>query len=117
MRLVRIPEPFDHRELLFEPKIDGFRALAYVSQGACELVSRNGYGFKSWPDLCRGIVRDVRAVNAVIDGEICCLGRMAGAIFGRCCFAGNPGVSTRLICCTSTFSICEIPPYWSESKF
>jgi hypothetical protein len=28
MRLLRIPEPFDHPEFLFEPKIDGFRALA-----------------------------------------------------------------------------------------
>lgn len=24
MRLVRIPEPFDHPDFLFEPKIDGF---------------------------------------------------------------------------------------------
>jgi len=46
MRLLRIPEPVDHRELVFEPKIDGFRALAYVSGGACELVSRNGNVFK-----------------------------------------------------------------------
>jgi hypothetical protein len=30
MRLLRIPEPFDHPDFIFEPKIDGFRALAYV---------------------------------------------------------------------------------------
>jgi hypothetical protein len=27
MRLLRIPEPFDHPDLVFEPKIDGFRAV------------------------------------------------------------------------------------------
>jgi hypothetical protein len=30
MRLLRIPEPFDHPDFLFEPKLDGFRALAHV---------------------------------------------------------------------------------------
>jgi bifunctional non-homologous end joining protein LigD len=73
MRLLRIPEPFDHWSFVFEPKIDGFRALAYVRGGNCELVSRNGYPFKSWPSLCRDIARHIRAVSAVIDGEICCL--------------------------------------------
>ena len=28
MRLLRIPEPFDHPDFIFEPKLDGFRALA-----------------------------------------------------------------------------------------
>jgi hypothetical protein len=27
MRLLRIPEPFDHPDFVFEPKIDGFRAV------------------------------------------------------------------------------------------
>jgi ATP-dependent DNA ligase len=30
MRLLRIPEPFDHPDFIFEPKLDGFRALAHV---------------------------------------------------------------------------------------
>lgn len=51
MRLLRIPEPFDHPEFVFEPKIDGFRALAYIRDGRCELVSRNGHTFKSWRQL------------------------------------------------------------------
>jgi ATP-dependent DNA ligase len=28
MRLLRIPEPFDHPDWLYEVKFDGFRALA-----------------------------------------------------------------------------------------
>lgn len=43
MPLVRIPEPFDHPDWLFELKHDGFRALAYVEGHQCRLVSRNGY--------------------------------------------------------------------------
>jgi hypothetical protein len=41
MRLLRIPQPFDHPDFIFEPKIDGFRALAHVTGHHCELVSRN----------------------------------------------------------------------------
>jgi|RhiMetdeSRZDD1v2_1073273.scaffolds.fasta_scaffold15623_2 bifunctional non-homologous end joining protein LigD len=73
MRLLRIPEPFDHPEFVFEPKIDGFRALADVRGHHCELVSRNGHVFKSWPYLAREIAHAVRAQHAILDGEICCL--------------------------------------------
>jgi bifunctional non-homologous end joining protein LigD len=75
MRLLRVPEPFDHRDFIFEPKIDGFRALAYVNGHRCELVSRNGHVFKSWPQLAEEIAHAVRARSAVLDGEICCLDR------------------------------------------
>jgi ATP-dependent DNA ligase len=47
MRLLAIPEPFDHLEFVYEPKLDGFRALAYVTGHRCELVSRNGQRFKA----------------------------------------------------------------------
>jgi ATP-dependent DNA ligase len=30
MRLLRIPEPFDHADWVFEPEMDGFRALAHI---------------------------------------------------------------------------------------
>lgn len=33
MRLLRIPGAFDHEEFLFEPKFDGFRALAFIDRG------------------------------------------------------------------------------------
>ena len=73
MRLLRIPEPFDHPEFLFEPKIDGFRALAHVEGHRCTLVSRNGNVFKSWPQLAEEIAHSVRCDSAILDGEICCL--------------------------------------------
>jgi ATP-dependent DNA ligase len=41
MPLVRLPEPFDHPDWLFEIKYDGFRALAHITGHQCELRSRN----------------------------------------------------------------------------
>lgn len=73
MRLLRIPEPFDHPDFLFEPKLDGFRALAHIEGHRCTLVSRNGNTFKSWPQLCEELAHAVRCRSAVLDGEICCL--------------------------------------------
>jgi bifunctional non-homologous end joining protein LigD len=73
MRLLRVPEPFDHPHFVFEPKIDGFRALAHVEGHRCTLVSRNGHVFKSWPQLAQEIAHAVRALRVVLDGEICCL--------------------------------------------
>jgi ATP-dependent DNA ligase len=43
MRLLRIPEPLAHPEFLFEPKIDGLRALAYIDGSECRLISGNGH--------------------------------------------------------------------------
>jgi bifunctional non-homologous end joining protein LigD len=42
MRLARLREPFSNPDWLFELKHDGFRALSYVEDGTCRLVSRNG---------------------------------------------------------------------------
>ena len=43
MRLLRIPESFDHSDRLDDVKCDGFRALAHVTGHHCQLVSRNGH--------------------------------------------------------------------------
>jgi bifunctional non-homologous end joining protein LigD len=74
MRLLRIPEPFDHPDFLFEPKLDGFRALAHVTGHHCALVSRHGHVFQSWPQLAEEVAHAVCADSAILDGEICCLG-------------------------------------------
>lgn len=73
MRLLRLPERFDHPYFVFEPKLDCFRALAHVRGHHCELVSRNGFRFKQWPQLAEEIAHAVRAHSAVLDGEIRCL--------------------------------------------
>jgi hypothetical protein len=71
MRLLRIPEPFDHPDFIFEPKLDGLLALAHVRGHRCELASRNGHVFKSWPQLAEELAHSVH--YATLDGEICCL--------------------------------------------
>src|SRR5262249_50669561 len=58
---------------IYEIKWDGFRALAYVEEGLCRLVSRNGNVFKSFSVLTAGLPDELRAGAAVLDGEIVCL--------------------------------------------
>jgi bifunctional non-homologous end joining protein LigD len=73
MPLTRRPEPFSHPDWLFEVKWDGFRSLAYIENGHCKLMSRNGNEFKSFSDLNLSLPLECRAKRAVLDGEIVCL--------------------------------------------
>ena len=41
MRLRLVKEPLDHPDYLYELKHDGFRAVVYIEDGECKLVSRN----------------------------------------------------------------------------
>ena len=72
MPLGRVRAPFSHSDWVYEIKWDGFRALAYVEDGVCRLVSRNGNVFKSFPALASGLPDKLRAGAAVLDGEIVC---------------------------------------------
>ncbi|MGB7729529.1 MAG: hypothetical protein WBL50_15980 [Candidatus Acidiferrum sp.] len=54
MRL-RIAKAFNDPEYIFELKHDGFRALAYVEEGKCRLVSRNSNLFKSFESLKKSL--------------------------------------------------------------
>jgi ATP-dependent DNA ligase len=48
-----VREPFSDPDWVFEPKYDGFRALAYIDGHHCQRVSRRGNVFKSWPYFAR----------------------------------------------------------------
>jgi hypothetical protein len=105
MPLLRLPEPFDHPDWLFEVKHDGFRALAHIDGHHCALVSRNGHTFKHWPQLCEELAHAVKPHDAVIDGEIVCLDE--GVATSRaCCSVANVRTSTRSICSQSTARTC-----------
>jgi bifunctional non-homologous end joining protein LigD len=55
----------------FEVKFDGFRALAYVRGGECELLSRNDNELNGrFPQVAAALVKAVKSPNAVVDGEI-----------------------------------------------
>jgi len=73
MPLVRIADPFDHPDWLFELKLDGFRALAQIEGHHCTVISRRGHTFKHWPMLAVELAHAVRCESAILDGEVCCL--------------------------------------------
>ncbi len=70
MPLARLHGPFDHPDWIFEPKLDGFRAVAYVERGQARLVSRNGNTYKSFPALTAAIAGSLPVRDAILDGEI-----------------------------------------------
>ena len=70
MELVQQATPFDHPDWLFEPKHDGFRALAYIQGDNCKLVSRNDANYTRFRDLARVLPGDLNAKNAILDGEL-----------------------------------------------
>ena len=73
MTLGRRPRPFSDPDWLFEIKWDGFRSIVHVESGRCKLVSRNGNEFKSFSVLNAVIATELKAMSAVLDGEIVCL--------------------------------------------
>src|SRR6266446_6143993 len=73
MSLTQRPKPFDHPDWIFEIKYDGFRALAYIEDGECKLISRKSHVYKSFRQLRDEFPACIKAENAIIDGEIVCL--------------------------------------------
>src|SRR6266480_4037332 len=92
MTLSRRPRPFNHPEWLFELKYDGFRALARIKRGQCELISRNGHPFSSFAELGKSIALALpHFQDAVLDGEIVCLDRKGRPQFNDLLFKrGQP---------------------------
>jgi bifunctional non-homologous end joining protein LigD len=104
MRLTAVPRAFDHPEWVFEPKLDGFRALAYVSAKTVTLVSRKGHAYRSFGGLAAEILGAVRAKEAVLDGEIVCVDD-----------AGRP-VSTSLLHRRSAACFYAFDVLWLDGK-
>src|SRR5262249_38304540 len=50
-----------HPDWLYEIKFDGFRALAYVENGKCRLVSRRRHEYKSFHEVCPSIANHLRS--------------------------------------------------------
>jgi hypothetical protein len=61
---------FDHPEWLFELKYDGFRALAYIENGECRLISRTQRTYTRFAELRAAMPGDIKATDAILDGEI-----------------------------------------------
>lgn len=74
MLLEQITAAFDDDDRFYEIKYDGFRGLAYVEDGKCSLVSRNDNVYGRFSNLSQQLPREIEADNAILDGEIVCLG-------------------------------------------
>jgi bifunctional non-homologous end joining protein LigD len=65
--------PFSGKEWLFEPKLDGFRTLAFLDNGKVWLQSRGGLNVtKNYPILAESI-KNQPSSQLVLDGEIIAL--------------------------------------------
>lgn len=90
LKLTRRQEPFDHPDWLFELKHDGFRAVAYIVNGQCWLISWRDNTYKSFNDL-RESLASLPVTNAILDGEIVCLDRAGKSVFKELLFRkGRP---------------------------
>ena len=73
---------FSGEDWLFEPKLDGYRTIAFVRDGRVTLLSRNG---KDMTDKMPAIAEELRAVlenEMVIDGEAVALDERGFPDFG-----------------------------------
>jgi bifunctional non-homologous end joining protein LigD len=76
----RIQAPFDHTEFVFELKMDGWRCLAYIENGACRLISRKQNQYKSFRPLTAALAK-LPVQNTIIDGEVVCLDAKGKSVF------------------------------------
>jgi bifunctional non-homologous end joining protein LigD len=66
-------EAFDNPDWLFEIKLDGYRAIAFVENGRARLVSRNQNDLTAqFPELA-DLAKHIQAKTAILDGEIVAL--------------------------------------------
>ncbi len=75
--------PFSDAEWLFEPKLDGLRALAFIRGGRVELLSRNGNEITAqYPALAAELAAQP-AAQMLLDGEIVALDEQGLPSFQR----------------------------------
>jgi bifunctional non-homologous end joining protein LigD len=97
-QLSLVRAPFDDPDFLFELKHDGFRALAHIWEGKCELVSRRRNTYKSFQELKDNLAK-LKVKDAIIDGEIVCLDSEGRSIFNELFFVVAVQHFTRSTCC------------------
>ena len=68
-----VEEPFDDPQWLYEVKWDGYRAVAFISEGRARLVSRNQNEMTSeFPEIAQAM-QNLSVENAILDGEVVAL--------------------------------------------
>ena len=65
-----IDEPFDDKEWIFEPKWDGYRAIADIHKKKIRLYSRNNQPFnQTYPKIIDAL-STIKVDSVILDGEI-----------------------------------------------
>ena len=84
-----IPAPFSHSDWLFEPKLDGFRTIAFIVDGCVKLQTRRGFDATSdYPAVANELRRQPRT-RLILDGEIVALDDEGRVSFERLCNRRN----------------------------
>ena len=91
-----VEEPFSGPDWLFEPKLDGFRALAFLHEGRCKLKSRNGNDLtESYPEVVAELEAQPQEA-LLLDGELVALDEQGRPDFGLMQHTvGGPGAIER----------------------
>jgi hypothetical protein len=76
-------EPFDSPDWMFELKDDQFRSLAYMENGRCRLISRNGHEFGAFGDLCASVSGETKSGPPSSTGSFAVWRKTAGS--ASCC--------------------------------
>jgi bifunctional non-homologous end joining protein LigD len=68
-----IAQPFSDPDWVFEPKLDGYRTIAFLREGRVQLLSRRGLDATPSFAAIAGELRDQAQKQLVLDGEIVAL--------------------------------------------
>ncbi len=85
-----LPSAFDRSNWIYEIKYDGFRAVAYVENGKCRLISRKGHVYDRFDPLCEWIGDSLPVQNAILDGEVVCIDAEGKSQFDDLMFRREP---------------------------
>jgi bifunctional non-homologous end joining protein LigD len=79
MRLRQVEKAFDDADYIFELKHDGFRAVVYLQNGECKILSRNLNNLRF--TLLKEVLAKLPVQYAILDGEIVCLDKIGVSRF------------------------------------
>lgn len=76
-----VNEPFDDPDWIYEVKWDGYRAVAFMNEGAVSMKSRNNKSFnEKFYSVYNSLTK--MKLNAILDGEVVVVGTSGKADFG-----------------------------------
>jgi hypothetical protein len=98
-QLTLVRQPFNDPDFLFELKHDGFRALAHIWDGKCELVSRLRNPYKSFQERKDNLAK-LKLSDESLPESLCVWIRKAEVFSTNCFSVVAVQFATRSICFT-----------------